>query len=83
MTSRAACQTSASTQPPPIVPTIEPSSRTSIFAVLERRNRAAHVHDRRHRPPASLAPQFDDFFVNVHLRMSPLIISLSKGQVKS
>ena len=33
MTSRAACQTSASTHPPPMVPTMEPSSRTSIFAV--------------------------------------------------
>src|SRR5579872_1942437 len=33
ITSRAACQTSASTQPPPMVPAIEPSSRTSIFAV--------------------------------------------------
>ena len=29
----AACQTSASTQPPPMVPTMEPSSRTSILAV--------------------------------------------------
>ena len=34
ITSRAACQTSASTQPPPMVPQIEPSSRTSILAVL-------------------------------------------------
>src|SRR5271154_2315664 len=30
----AACHTSASTHPPPTVPTIDPSSRTSIFAVL-------------------------------------------------
>ncbi len=33
MTSRAACQTSASTQPPPMVPAMEPSSRTSILAL--------------------------------------------------
>src|SRR3954469_5702073 len=35
ITSRAACHTSASTHPPPMVPTMEPSSRTSIFAVLK------------------------------------------------
>jgi hypothetical protein len=33
MTSRAAFQTSASTQPPPMVPVMEPSSRTSSLAV--------------------------------------------------
>ena len=33
MTSRAACQTSASTQPPPMVPAMEPSSRISILAL--------------------------------------------------
>ncbi len=33
ITSRAAFQTSASTHPPPIVPSIDPSSRTSIFAL--------------------------------------------------
>ena len=33
ITSRAACHTSASTQPPPMVPAMEPSSRTSIFAL--------------------------------------------------
>ena len=33
MTSRAAFHTSASTQPPPMVPSIDPSSRTSSFAL--------------------------------------------------
>jgi hypothetical protein len=33
MTSRAAFHTSASTHPPPTVPIIEPSSRTSILAL--------------------------------------------------
>ena len=65
MTSRAACQTSASTQPPPMVPTIEPSSRTSIFAVSNEGIEPAHVHDGRERTLAALLPQLHRGFVDI------------------
>ena len=67
MTSRAACQTSASTQPPPMVPAMEPSSRMSILALWNEGMEPRDVDDGGHGAAAALALQLHDLLVDIHL----------------
>ena len=66
MTSRAAVHTSASTQPPPTVPIMEPSSRTSSFGAFIAGDGAVDLHDGRHGALLAQAAKTHDFVVNIH-----------------